>query len=356
MPAQRTTRHASRQPSHVKASSSSPTPGPDPEAIDISSDEDTLSSRRSSVQPRRTQAKGKGRLPPLPHDVIEISSDEDTLSSRRSSVQPRRTQAKGKGRLPPLPHDVIEISSDEDTLSSRRSSVQPRRRKTQAKGKGRLPPPPHDIIDISSDEEDGPPRCMPTSPVASRRRQPQNTRAESRRPGPSTHRRATSEPSATEPSMPISMLEDHIGCEICLLPMWTPYALSCGHTFCHSCLQEWFSTILAHHMDVTPGYNHLRIAELNAQLREPELPLQMRHRIIALLSSIEAKTPSPTYSCPSCRATATSRPSEVFTLKNIVRAIATAKGESPPKKPLPPNAAPSGAGGLWDGFFPRTTY
>ncbi|PCH39231.1 hypothetical protein WOLCODRAFT_29436 [Wolfiporia cocos MD-104 SS10] len=293
MPAQRTTRHASRQPSHIKALSSSPTPGPDPE--------------------------------------------------------------------------VIVISSDEDTPLSRKSSVQPRHRRTQAKGKGRLPPPPHDIIEISSDEEGGPPRRMPTpsrSPVASRRRQPQNTRAEPRRPSSSTHRRATSELSATEPSVcilaqsqvPISMLEDRIGCEICLLPMWTPYALSCGHTFCQSCLQEWFSTILAHHMHATPGYNHVRIAELNAQLREPELHIQMRHGIIALLSSIEAETPSPTYSCPFCRDTVTSRPSEVFALKNVVHAIATANGESPPKKPLPPNAAPSGVGGLWDGFFPRTTY
>ncbi|PCH43913.1 hypothetical protein WOLCODRAFT_138667 [Wolfiporia cocos MD-104 SS10] len=283
MPAQRTTRRASRQPSHIKASSLSPAPGPDPE--------------------------------------------------------------------------VIVISSDEDAPLSRKSSVQPHRRKTQAKGKGRLLPPPRDIIEISSDEEDGPPRPTPSrSPVTSRRRQPQNTRAEFRRPSSSTHRRATSELSAKEPSVPISMLEDHIGCEICLLPMWTPYALSCGHTFCQSCLQDWFSTILAHHMDVTPGYNHIRIAELNAQLREPGLHVQMRHRIIALLSSIEAETPSPTYSCPSCRATVTSRPSEVFALKNIVHAIATAKGESPPKKPLPSNAASSSAGGLWDGFFPRTIY
>ena len=136
----------------------------------------------------------------------------------------------------------------------------------------------------------------------------------------------------------------------------TPYRLSCGHTFCQGCLQDWLNTLLARHMDTNPRYDHVRIAELSKQLREPGLTIQTRYQITALLDSIEAETPSPTYSCPSCRAIITSRPVEVFALKNIVHAIASARGESPPKKAMPSNAAPGSSGGPWDGFFPRTSY
>lgn len=29
-------------------------------------------------------------------------------------------------------------------------------------------------------------------------------------------------------------------CRICIRPLYEPYTISCGHTFCYSCLRQWF--------------------------------------------------------------------------------------------------------------------
>lgn len=31
-----------------------------------------------------------------------------------------------------------------------------------------------------------------------------------------------------------------ITCRICIRPLYEPYTISCGHTFCYSCLLQWF--------------------------------------------------------------------------------------------------------------------
>ena len=112
----------------------------------------------------------------------------------------------------------------------------------------------------------------------------------------------------------------------------------CGHTFCQPCLRDWFNTSLTQFLATNPHLRHMQAL--------PQAALYQQ---------------APHYTCPTCRTTVKSSPVEVFALKALVRTIATAAGESSPKKP--PAAAQHGGGmnraqgvhtpGPWDGFFPR---
>jgi len=133
-------------------------------------------------------------------------------------------------------------------------------------------------------------------------------------------------------------LEDHITCEIShSLP-------GCGHTFCQSCLEDWFNSTLAKHLQDHPNYRP------NAPI-PPHLLVLARHdpRIRAEIETLRG--PKPCYTCPACRAPVKSKPVEVYALKKVTRTAAKALGESSPQRVLPARGE-AHAGSSWDGFFP----
>ncbi|KAF8995455.1 hypothetical protein BDQ17DRAFT_1250636, partial [Cyathus striatus] len=141
-------------------------------------------------------------------------------------------------------------------------------------------------------------------------------------------------------------VEDHLNCEICTHRIWTPYILpGCGHSFCQSCLQDWFSTILTQYMNNHPEYNpnapNVYINQLAALIADPRL-LQHPQITHMLAHRVQQK---PSYTCPTCRILVLSKPIEDFALKSLIRMISAASDEA-----CPPDATnPS----LWDGFFPK---
>ncbi|PSR79630.1 hypothetical protein PHLCEN_2v6931 [Hermanssonia centrifuga] len=146
-------------------------------------------------------------------------------------------------------------------------------------------------------------------------------------------------------------LVEHITCEICTLRMWSPYTLSCGHTFCLNCLQDWFSTALVQHMTAHPNWTvNPRLPDrIRTHLNNPNLSEQQRQTANRQVQAMHIATPQPKYTCPSCRHPVTSKPSEVFIIKDVVRTIAGAEGEKSPKRNTAgrrPTESP------WDGFFP----
>ncbi|KAJ8518064.1 hypothetical protein ONZ45_g4842 [Pleurotus djamor] len=149
-------------------------------------------------------------------------------------------------------------------------------------------------------------------------------------------------------------LEDSVNCEICTGKMWKPYILpECGHSFCESCLQDWFTTSLARHAQTHPGYDVNRpTAPIPAHM------LMMHPQLHQILAMYDQANPQPEYTCPTCRVRVRTRPVEDFALKAIVRTVAQAEGENSPRKSAPTAAKNKGKKrqvltSPWDAYFPK---
>ncbi|KAJ3712089.1 hypothetical protein DFJ43DRAFT_1167160 [Lentinula guzmanii] len=118
--------------------------------------------------------------------------------------------------------------------------------------------------------------------------------------------------------VPMSKIEVSVACEVCMIKMWTPYILECGHTYCQSCLQNWFSQTLVQHMTAHPNHN-------------PNQPPHGAEMHLAY-GQYYHYMPQPQYTCPTCRKQVRNPPVENFNLKKVVRAVASVQGEASPKK------------------------
>ncbi|SJK97740.1 uncharacterized protein ARMOST_00993 [Armillaria ostoyae] len=282
----------------------------------------TRSTRRTSPLP-----KSGGRF------EVTLVSDDDP--------DPSPSVKRWKNGKPAAPVDVIEISSDDDEEP---------------------PPPPVKKPTKTSELEALVKKLRKETEKAKQAQAEAEKRAACFEEALKISQMKAATPSRSRPTIDPSKLEDDINCEICTLKMWSPYLLpECGHTFCQSCLRDWFNTTLEQHRRQHPHYHPNQPIMLPDFLREmmfyPQIAPQ---QLSALVKQITAASGGPVFSCPTCREPVKNRPVEIFAIKSLVRTVAAAQGESSPRKEPPEgrsrnkNKAPARQEGPWDRFFPPT--
>ncbi|KAL4248910.1 hypothetical protein ABKN59_007570 [Abortiporus biennis] len=306
----------------------------------------------------------------------------------RSSIQalnaPRQPLQRTSSHAANVDDTIIVLSSDDEAapppLPRKRPSrgvAQPPKRSARQISKSKAKNPldhTEEVLEISSDEDEEPhlakaPKANNGSSVAELRKQLKALKEENARlkremtekvaeASLSKSVEAPPEHKAESSKKLLNELDEHLSCEICTLKMWNPFTLQCGHTFCQTCLQDWFNTTLAQYMNTHPHYNpnpptlaQYRIALGNRNLD----PLHRRHlerQIQAFLMTME----HPSYTCPACRVNVRMKPAQVFALKHAVRTVGEHQGESSPKKD-----PPAGRGRRveiedpFEAFFPQFT-
>ncbi|KAF9528524.1 hypothetical protein CPB83DRAFT_854310 [Crepidotus variabilis] len=330
--------------------------------------------RSSSQQPRtvpfpnpsppHSQASRTKKKIPKSDSLAEIISlPSEGESSSAGALRPKRNASannkkpaaipRSKGKIA-LPEDIIEISSDDESDSPLAAAL-PRRQPTAK------------TTELSSSQD--------PAAIADFRRQISRYRDETAKckrdldkacKELSTLREENKElqllrkPGNNKVSLDTDKISDHLDCEICTTRMWAPYVLpDCGHTFCQSCLGDWFAQTQAQYINSHPHYNP------NALMTNPAVnnlyqvvqsiiinPHAANHpHVKALLNQTLPQHPE--YTCPTCREPITSRPTESFVVKAMVRTVAAALGECSPKKPSTGRGkAAANASGPWDGYFP----
>ncbi|GBE81316.1 hypothetical protein BKA93DRAFT_926182 [Sparassis latifolia] len=278
-----------------------------------------------------------------------------TRSSRRAqSREPLTSHPINAGASSP---DIIILSSDDELAIPKQNRLTPKKSKQRVRSKPRISA---DVIVLSDDE--GPEASTSTVPrgtTPSLRQQLKEAKEMIARL--EAEARAWEQKDKASQGL-LPALDEHVNCEVCTLKMWTPATLACGHTFCQSCLQDWFTTALTQHMAANPDYDAQPaiIQQYKAALQNPNTTSQARRQLANHINELLEHIPQPQYTCPSCRAPVKSKPIEVFRLKHITRTVAAATGETSPKKAAPARTTRgvanrrAAADGPWDGFFPWT--
>ncbi|KAI0743853.1 hypothetical protein C8Q80DRAFT_1272487 [Daedaleopsis nitida] len=286
---------------------------------------------------------------------------------------PATRAASRHGSRPPQPYASgnagpsnavlpLFVDDDDDGPPRKRHVVDRKPSKQRAKQKARAPlPPAAEIIEISSDEDE-PLAKRPSGSMSAIERKIRELEEENKRlkaavaavkvlpPAPMPQPQVQ----AALDDKVLSTIEDHISCEVCTLKMWHPYTLSCGHTFCKDCLQDWFNTAYVQHLSANPHYDLQKIipAQWRATLARPDIPSQTRITLEREISNILIATPQPQYSCPTCRVHIKAKPAENFVVKHLVRTIAGVQGESCPQEAPVKRIPGRPVDGPFDGFFP----
>ncbi|KAL5506927.1 hypothetical protein ACEPAH_6383 [Sanghuangporus vaninii] len=128
-------------------------------------------------------------------------------------------------------------------------------------------------------------------------------------------------PAPPPPPPDLTEIDDLISCEICTTMMWHPATIrECGHTFCESCLHDWFNSTYTRHAAAHPEFitGPLIPPDYYANRHVP----QIAHAIKMMLAEWKVQVPQPKYTCPTCRSEAKSRPFEVYFVKEAVSKMA----------------------------------
>ncbi|MCJ1313938.1 hypothetical protein MMC25_007618 [Agyrium rufum] len=67
-------------------------------------------------------------------------------------------------------------------------------------------------------------------------------------------------------------LRSHVMCQICVRPMFEPYTIFCGHSFCYSCISQWFES----------NRRRKTCPECRAKVFHPPAPAYMLREIVQL--------------------------------------------------------------------------
>ncbi|KAJ3569624.1 hypothetical protein NP233_g4930 [Leucocoprinus birnbaumii] len=270
--------------------------------------------------------------------------------------------------------EVLELSSSDDTplhpLSKHAKPKSTLTVKKRTKPKPKIPLSTAEVIEISSDEDDVP--LSQESLIADLRNQVKKLKQESERHQETSKNlmlelsrsRAELAKASEHPStdgklvLDHSEIDDSLNCEICTRRMYTPYLLpDCGHTFCLSCLRDWFGTAHARFVQAHPQQNQnvrdFYVQRITTLLR-PEF---IAHPQVADQLQ-QLQQPTPEFTCPTCRKRAYRRPIEVYALKSLVRAISAVdeeeKANIPPDQPfVERRQGRTVVVDPWEGFFPR---
>ncbi|KAH9945682.1 hypothetical protein B0H21DRAFT_425025 [Amylocystis lapponica] len=260
---------------------------------------------------------------------------------------------------PPPDSDIIVLSSDDDDCPPKKKPAPKKTTKHSPKYNTRATSAAaQEVVEISSEDETSTSN-VPHRTITSLRQQLKDAREEVERLR-SARDEAHSEVAKLKADVAshdqveakskniVAELDDYLSCEICTLKMWTPYTLACGHTFCETCLADWFNTALVTHKAAHPQ-TYAALQTYRNALRDAGLPAAARRQLQVQVSALVRHQPAPSYTCPTCRAPVTARPAAVFALKHVVRVVAGAMGEQSPKKPAPAPAHMHA--GPWDAFF-----
>ncbi|KAF5350637.1 hypothetical protein D9756_008699 [Leucocoprinus leucothites] len=151
----------------------------------------------------------------------------------------------------------------------------------------------------------------------------------------------------------LSHLQQSLICEICLDFLYKPFALSpCGHVACYMCLVRWFTSVQNHVGGGNDQHNVNPPAELN------DIPRLLNSRTANRGTFLRNRK-----SCPLCRASITSRPAEVWSIKSMVANLIKSKLVDPPSAPPPSATETPDADGInnhrndpWRNVFPKSRH
>ncbi|KDQ53639.1 hypothetical protein JAAARDRAFT_39320 [Jaapia argillacea MUCL 33604] len=304
------------------------------DVIIIDSDDENPPPRKRQARAKViSKSRGKGKAIPM-DDVVEISSDEEPESQSKEGGAGTNLDGQAGGsedvwkeRIRKLEQEVTRWK----TQTARESS----KRKAQANDdKAKLT----SLMDVSDELNK-----VNKNLIDEKAR----LKAE------------IEELKKAKGKMDLSALDDLASCEICTFKMWEPYTLpACGHTFCQSCLTDWFNTTLAQHLTLHPNYTALPHIPHNylPYIQNPTLnPVVTQQIKTHLRAQMEARV-EPGYSCPSCREVVKGgakggRPVRVWVLRDMVREVGRLTGE---KGPDEGKIGRGGAKqeGVWEGFWP----